>query len=62
MPVDSSVKLTFSGAGPAWRLAEKFATTPLPEAETTMNPLRVIVFEPPDPVTVRLTEYVPGLE
>ena len=58
VPVDVSVNDTLSGAVPLFGADVKFATGPTEVAR--IRPGFVNVFEPPGPVTVRLTENVPA--
>ena len=54
------MKLTLSGATPLVGAAAKFATGAPGGGLTVIRFVRVSVSEPPGPVTVRLTEYVPA--
>ena len=60
LPEEASVKLTFNGAVPVVGLALKPATGELVNirtgAATLMYLVLVMLFDPPLPVTVRLTE------
>ena len=56
LPVDAFEKPTFSGALPDAGVAEKAATGAADAALTVTKLVAVLVFVPPGPVTVKLTE------
>ncbi|OPX63373.1 MAG: hypothetical protein A4E33_01742 [Methanoregula sp. PtaB.Bin085] len=59
-PVEMSVKLTVSGAGPSVTSPVKLAASGSSGTVTLMTPGKVLVFVPPAYPTVRLTVYWPG--